>query len=153
MPVNDLIRLIRLGKAKIKDARARYTPKGHHETIERIFLDFELDPSSDEFARGLNDFWLFTRQAVNYQKELLKDTRAFTEQVSYDLQIKPIFSELLQTSLENSVKEKELLSKSIRLVRENYYCWRRGEISYDQFISLTNSITSLFKDEGKEDAG
>ncbi len=141
MKINEIIRIER---AKRKDAKAEFPPAPYHETIERLRIKMKNHIKSYEsFEEIINESSSFSEMNIDYLRQVInaaenryqKYQREEKQNPGTDLQWLGFIrkGELsLQKKIENLT--------SLQSFREKYYQWKQG-ISKSDF---SQSIDKLF---------
>ena len=139
--------ILKIGRATISDLKSKYLPQGFFETNTRICLELKSsDPNSEEFANAMDELWLFSRQNVNYARKTVELVKEISQIYSHN----PNLSQMVY----NFISKRKLVledykkrSEKIRVLREKYYDWKRGEISCGQFVSSAKSLSLSLEGE------
>ena len=141
MRINDYFRLTR---AKLRDARSKYSPSGINERIERNVIKMKTSEiRSKQFQEGLDGFWLLTREMANCDREMSRKVREirerYIEREGADPNRDRILLDLAQ-AIDKKAEERAGLSEGFRQFRERYYAFRRKEISEGEFVGYMDGF-------------
>jgi len=140
MMIKDVGRLCR---AKIRDWR--FGRNFYYPNNKKCLKLRGLDLSSNEFAEALDDYWLFSRQEINFKKRRIGATKSLLGKYEDNSRAEIILSDLTQ-KLEDSLLISENMVSLLGEFRKSYYGWKRGDIIYKDFENYCEDFLESIRD-------